>query len=125
MLALMFLLSLQASGTLVGKVSGSTVLDMGLGFSFPLPDVTVVLTHIDHRKERIVATSSSGTFVFQNLPLGTYTASARKEGYRVRGDNEAEVAVNVDRTHVVLPPFKLAPLPGNAADKLERPSRSP
>ena len=55
-LVLLFLLSLQASGTLVGKISGSAVLDMGIGFSFPLPDVTVTLTHTghNHRKMSIV-----------------------------------------------------------------------
>jgi hypothetical protein len=107
---LLFLaLSMSGSGTLVGRISGSTELDLGIGQTFPLPGVTVTLTHEEHDREKKLLTHEDGLYLFQNLTLGKYTVRVHKAGYRVRCKNEIKVRVNVDKTKIVLPPFKLVP----------------
>lgn len=105
-------LTLQGAGPLVGKIEGGTVVDLGLGETAPLPDVTVTLIYEDQNRERKVTTGTDGQYVFQNLPLGDYTVEPHKDGYRVRGSAKADATVNIDQTDVVLPPFHLVPIGG-------------
>ncbi len=47
----------------------------------PLSQVTIVLTNTETESTFTKTTGSQGGCSFNNIPLGTYTVSASKEGY--------------------------------------------
>ena len=61
-----------------GRISG-TVVDAQGGL---LPGATVTVTEVRTNYTRTATTDATGAFVFVNLPLGTYTATAEMQGFK-------------------------------------------
>jgi hypothetical protein len=64
--------------TNTGQITG-TIRDSQGGV---LPGVTVTVTNLRTGIHRAEVTSDSGTYVFTNLPIGTYSVAAEIEGFR-------------------------------------------
>jgi hypothetical protein len=47
-----------------------------------LPDASVTVTNISTKAERNTSTTSAGVFFFTSLPIGDYTLSVSREGFK-------------------------------------------
>ncbi len=90
-------LSLYAQ-TSVGRISG-TVKD---GSGAVVPDATITVTNVATNVERTAVTDDSGFYTVTNLPVGTYSLSAERKGFKkvVQADNSltADARLTVDLT---------------------------
>jgi Carboxypeptidase regulatory-like domain/TonB-dependent Receptor Plug Domain len=81
----------QTTGTIVGTVtdpSGSVV-----------PNVSIVVTHVETGEARAVATGDTGQYVAPDLPIGHYNVSAKASGFKLA--EHKDVLLNVaDRARV-------------------------
>ena len=64
--------------TITGQISG-TVRDTQGGV---LPGVNVTVTNVNTGIARTAVSSTDGTYLFTNLPIGSYTVTAELEGFR-------------------------------------------
>ncbi|MBN9615061.1 MAG: TonB-dependent receptor [Acidobacteriales bacterium 59-55] len=94
-LGLAFLLSLSLAGslhaqTLVGQIAGNVVDSTGGA----LPQAAIKITNVGTQLVRSVNTDNSGFFTVTNLPIGNYSITVSKEGFR--GETRTGISVNAD-----------------------------
>ena len=81
-------LTAQAQSILEGKLSGTIIDDQGA----PLPGVTLEITSPALMGKRTTVTSAKGTYVFLNLPIGTYRLAASLTGFKTT----IQEGINID-----------------------------
>lgn len=86
--------SLHAQQTL-GSITGA-ITDASGGV---IPNVTVTVTEEQTSLTRTVKSNASGTYLFVNLPIGTYTITYTADGYEAQ--KTPHIAVQADRTATI------------------------
>ena len=78
--------------TSLGRVAG-TVFDASGGM---LPGATITLTNIGTNEVRTTVSDASGTFILQQVPVGTYKATVALDGFKTAEFTDVSVAVGQD-----------------------------
>ncbi|MBS1822572.1 MAG: TonB-dependent receptor [Acidobacteria bacterium] len=83
-----------------GQISG--VIDDPTGAA--IPDATVAITNISTQARRTVASDGNGNFIATNLPIGTYSISVAKTGFRTAQQSGVTITADAKVTsNFVLP----------------------
>src|SRR5205823_9568445 len=64
--------------TIVGRISG-TVKDTSGAI---IPNATITVTNVANNLTRTVETDAAGFYTVTNLPVGTYTVAAERQGFK-------------------------------------------
>lgn len=100
----------QSQGTLLGRINGQTREATGAGTTRPLEGVSITLTNLTLRRERVAQTNRKGIFQFLNLAPGNYRVGVHKEGYQLGKARRASVIrLQVNDPVRVLPAYELTP----------------
>ena len=102
----------NSQGTLLSRINGQTREVAGAGTTRPLEGVSITLTNLALRRERVEQTSRKGIFQFLNLRPGNYRIGVHKEGYQLGQPRRASVIrLRVNEPVRVLPAYELILIP--------------
>ncbi len=87
LIAMAMAVSAQTTGRLIGNVSGPDGL---------LPGATVTVRDTQTGREQTTVTNSSGAYLFERLPFGTYTVRVTSAGFSTFEATEVKIDANRD-----------------------------